>query len=78
MTSEFMLHGLTGITGIVANVIGGVSKLPLAKFIDIVGRPQGFLLCLACVVLCTCSFLDYTDLMLKGKRVPRECSLTIP
>ncbi|KAF2000345.1 MFS general substrate transporter [Amniculicola lignicola CBS 123094] len=51
VTSEFMLHGLTGITGIVANLIGGVSKLPLSKFIDLVGRPQGFLLCLLCVVL---------------------------
>ena len=52
VTSEFMLHGLTGITGIVANIIGGVSRLPLAKFIDLVGRPQGFLVCLVCVVLC--------------------------
>ncbi|CAO2658528.1 Nn.00g062510.m01.CDS01 [Neocucurbitaria sp. VM-36] len=51
VTSSFMLHGLTGITGIVANVVGGVSRLPLAKFIDLVGRPQGFLICLVCVVL---------------------------
>ncbi|KAF2021260.1 siderophore iron transporter mirB [Aaosphaeria arxii CBS 175.79] len=51
VTSEFLLHGLTGITGIVAGLVGGVSKLPLAKFIDIVGRPHGFLLCLVCIVL---------------------------
>ncbi|KAF2625465.1 MFS general substrate transporter [Macroventuria anomochaeta] len=51
VTSEFALHGLTGITGIVANLIGGVSKLPLAKFIDLVGRPHGFFICLICVLL---------------------------
>ncbi|KAH6639773.1 major facilitator superfamily domain-containing protein [Boeremia exigua] len=51
VTSEFLFHGLTGITGIVANLIGGVSKLPLAKFIDLVGRPHGFFICLVCVVL---------------------------
>lgn len=51
VTSEFALHGLTGITGIVANLIGGVSKLPLAKFIDLVGRPHGFFICLVCVLL---------------------------
>lgn len=53
VTSSFKLHGLTGITAIVANIVGGVSRLPLAKFIDLVGRPQGFLICLVCVVLCT-------------------------
>ncbi|KAJ4298920.1 hypothetical protein N0V90_004163 [Kalmusia sp. IMI 367209] len=51
VTSEFLLHGLTGITGIVAGLIGGISKLPLAKFIDLVGRPQGFMLCLISVLL---------------------------
>ena len=51
VTSDFRLHGLTAITGTVANIISGVSKLPLARFIDVVGRPQGFLLCLACVIL---------------------------
>ncbi|KAJ4994214.1 siderophore iron transporter mirb [Stagonosporopsis vannaccii] len=51
VTSQFALHGLTGITGVVANLIGGVSKLPLAKFIDLVGRPHGFFICLVCVLL---------------------------
>ncbi|KAI4940514.1 hypothetical protein J4E86_010894 [Alternaria arbusti] len=50
VTSAFMMHGLTAITDIVANIVGGVSKLPLAKFIDIVGRPHGFLLCLMFIV----------------------------
>ncbi|KAF1942370.1 siderophore iron transporter mirB [Clathrospora elynae] len=51
VTSMFKEHGLTAITGVVANIVGGVSRLPLAKLIDLVGRPQGFLVCLVCVVL---------------------------
>jgi len=51
VTSSFYLHGLTAITGVVANIVGGISKLPLARFIDVVGRPQGFLLMLVFVVL---------------------------
>ncbi|EUC46935.1 hypothetical protein COCMIDRAFT_91631 [Bipolaris oryzae ATCC 44560] len=51
VTSTFAKHGLTAMTDIVANIVGGVSKLPLAKFIDLVGRPQGFLICLVCIVL---------------------------
>jgi len=52
VTSTFMKHGLTAMTDIVANIVGGVSKLPLAKFIDLVGRPQGFLVCLVCIIAC--------------------------
>jgi len=52
VTSAFQQHGLTAMTDIVANIVGGASKLPLAKFIDLVGRPQGFLLCLACIIAC--------------------------
>jgi hypothetical protein len=52
VTSAFMMHGLTAITDVVANIVGGVSKLPLAKFIDLVGRPQGFVLCLMFIVAC--------------------------
>ena len=54
VTSAFKKHGLTAITDIVANVFGGVSKLPLARFIDVVGRPQGFMLCVAFLVLGKC------------------------
>jgi hypothetical protein len=43
---------LTGITSLVATLVSGVSKLPLAKFIDLVGRPQGFAICLLCVLVC--------------------------
>ncbi|KAG9186323.1 hypothetical protein G6011_02879 [Alternaria panax] len=50
VTSAFLMHGLTAMTDIVANIVGGVSKLPLAKFIDLVGRPQGFLMCLMFII----------------------------
>ncbi|KAF3052439.1 hypothetical protein E8E11_008310 [Didymella keratinophila] len=48
---SLQLHGLTDLTGIVASLIGGVSRSPLAKFIDLVGRPHGFFICLLCVHL---------------------------
>ncbi|KAF1839176.1 siderophore iron transporter mirB [Decorospora gaudefroyi] len=51
VVSAFQKHGLTAMTDVVANIVGGVSKLPLAKFIDLVGRPQGFLVCMVSVVL---------------------------
>jgi hypothetical protein len=31
VTSEFALHGLTAITGVVASLVGGLFRLPLAK-----------------------------------------------
>ena len=42
VTSSFMEHSLTATTGIFSNLIGGLIKLPLAKVLDIFGRPQGF------------------------------------
>jgi hypothetical protein len=42
---------------LVANVVSGVSKLPLATFINVCGRPHGFAICLLFVVLCKWSFL---------------------
>lgn len=42
VTSSFQNHSLTAATGIFANLIGGLFKLPLAKILDIWGRPQGF------------------------------------
>ncbi|PGH05894.1 hypothetical protein GX51_02675 [Blastomyces parvus] len=44
VTSSFQLHSLTAATGIMSNIIGGLIKLPLAKVLDIWGRPQGFLI----------------------------------
>ncbi|KAI1081339.1 MFS general substrate transporter [Whalleya microplaca] len=51
VTSSFGLHGLLAITGIVSGLVGGVTKLPLARIIDTVGRIQGLLLMLICVVI---------------------------
>jgi MFS family permease len=42
VTSSFFQHSLTATTGIMSGLIGGLIKLPLAKVIDIWGRPQGF------------------------------------
>ncbi|PMD26044.1 MFS general substrate transporter [Hyaloscypha hepaticicola] len=42
VTSSFALLPLTGTTGIVSGIVGGVIKLPTAKFVDLVGRAEGF------------------------------------
>lgn len=44
VTSSFQQHSLTATTGIMSNLIGGIFKLPLAKILDIWGRPQGFMI----------------------------------
>ena len=44
VTSDFGQHALLSTTGVVSSVVGGVLKLPLARFLDVVGRPQGFAL----------------------------------
>ncbi|KAK2629977.1 hypothetical protein QTJ16_000797 [Diplocarpon rosae] len=44
VTSSFALLPLTATTGIVSSIVGGVLRLPTAKFINIVGRAEGFLL----------------------------------
>ncbi|KAK3117031.1 MFS siderochrome iron transporter 1 [Teratosphaeriaceae sp. CCFEE 6253] len=44
VTSSFQEHSLTAATSIMSSIIGGLSKLPLAKILDIWGRPQGFAL----------------------------------
>lgn len=41
VTSAFRLHSLTAATDIMATLIGGLTKLPLAKILDTWGRPQG-------------------------------------
>ncbi|KAI1097479.1 MFS general substrate transporter [Jackrogersella minutella] len=43
VTSAFALHSLTATTSVMSGIFGGVSKLTLAKILDIWGRPQGFL-----------------------------------
>ncbi|EUC26728.1 hypothetical protein COCCADRAFT_10477 [Bipolaris zeicola 26-R-13] len=46
VVSAFRLHSLTAAVGIMSSIIGGLSKIPLAKLLDIWGRPQGMLLML--------------------------------
>lgn len=41
VVSEFSSHSLIPTVGIVASVMSGVLNLPIAKLIDIWGRPQG-------------------------------------
>ena len=41
VTSEFSSHSLIPTISIVASVLSGVLKLPIAKIIDLWGRPQG-------------------------------------
>lgn len=51
VTSEFQSHSLTSAVNIFAYLIAGLSKLPLAKILDIWGRPQGFVLMLTFLTL---------------------------
>ncbi|KAF6805734.1 siderophore iron transporter mirb [Colletotrichum sojae] len=49
--SNFGFHGLMAATGIISNIVSGVSKLPLARVIDVIGRTQGLIIMLVCVVI---------------------------
>ncbi|KAM7192397.1 siderophore iron transporter mirB [Naviculisporaceae sp. PSN 640] len=51
VTSSFNTHSLTATTGIMAGLIGGLIKLPLAKVLDIWGRPHGFASMVFCLTL---------------------------
>ncbi|KAI0406356.1 siderophore iron transporter mirB [Xylaria palmicola] len=51
VTSAFQEHSLTATTGVAANIIGGVSKLAIAKILDVWGRPQGYLLTMVLMVI---------------------------
>ncbi|KAK0721309.1 major facilitator superfamily domain-containing protein [Apiosordaria backusii] len=51
VTSAFQSHSLTPTVSIFAYLISGLSKLPLAKILDIWGRPQGFLLMIICLTI---------------------------
>ncbi|KAH9486188.1 MFS siderochrome iron transporter 1 [Psilocybe cubensis] len=44
VTSSFGKHSTISATGIVSGIVGGLVKLPLAKVLDIWGRPQGYLM----------------------------------
>lgn len=51
ITSAFEEHSLTATTSIMSSLIGGLFTLPLAKILDIWGRPQGFALMTLVLVL---------------------------
>ena len=51
VTSSFYQHSLTAATSIMSSIIGGLIKLPLAKVLDIWGRPIGYLSMIFTLVL---------------------------
>jgi len=51
ITSYFQHHGLLSVVGVVSTILGGSSKLTLAKIIDIWGRVEGFLCMLLLVTI---------------------------
>ncbi|GJN67700.1 hypothetical protein PLICBS_001728 [Purpureocillium lilacinum] len=46
VTSAFSRHSLTAAMGIISSIVGGLSKLAIAKILDTIGRPQGMALAL--------------------------------
>ncbi len=63
VTSSFQRHGLTATTSVMSSLIGGLSKLPLAKILDIWGRPQGFtisvfVLTIGLVMMASCTSVE--------------------
>jgi nitrate/nitrite transporter NarK len=63
VTSSFGLHSLTATTDIVSSLVGGLIKLPLAKVLDIFGRPQGFfvtmwLMVIGLVMMAACQNIE--------------------
>ena len=51
VTSAFLEHPLTATTSVVSGLVAGVIKLPVAKLMDVFGRPQGFVLMVSCAVI---------------------------
>jgi hypothetical protein len=51
VTSSFALLPLVGTTSIVSSIVGGVSRLPIAKFVDLIGRAEGFAVMTGCAVI---------------------------
>ncbi|OQD89626.1 hypothetical protein PENANT_c002G09136 [Penicillium antarcticum] len=51
ITSSFDSHGLLPVVSVVSTILGGSSKLTLAKIIDIWGRVEGFLFMLLIIVI---------------------------
>ncbi|KAF5000604.1 hypothetical protein FGRMN_1636 [Fusarium graminum] len=51
VTSSFSQHGLLDITSVFESIIAGISKLAIAKIIDIRGRNEGFLLMILIIII---------------------------
>lgn len=51
ITSAFSKHALLATTSVMSSIIGGVSKLTIAKIIDIWGRVEGFALVVGLLVI---------------------------
>ncbi|KAF4980093.1 hypothetical protein FZEAL_3814 [Fusarium zealandicum] len=51
VTSSFSQHGLLAVTSVFGSIIAGVSKLAIAKIIDIRGRNEGFLLMILIIII---------------------------
>ncbi|KUI55460.1 Siderophore iron transporter mirB [Cytospora mali] len=51
VTSSFGFHGLLATTSIIAVIIAGVSKPPLARILDVTGRNQGLIIMLVITVI---------------------------
>lgn len=51
VTSYFGKHSTSAAVNIVSSIIGGLTKLPLAKILDTWGRPQGLSLMLLIWIL---------------------------
>jgi MFS family permease len=51
VTSAFQSHSLTAATSIFSSLIGGLFKLPLAKILDIWGRPHGLIVMIICLTI---------------------------
>lgn len=49
--SDFQAHSLVAVTPIMASVIGGVWRAPLAKIMDIWGRPEAFAIMVAAMTV---------------------------
>lgn len=63
VTSSFWQHSLTPTVMIMSSIIGGVSKLTLAKILDVLGRPLGYFICiwlttLGLVLMATCTSVE--------------------
>lgn len=63
VTSSFEQHGLTAMTGIIADIVGGVSQLPFARILNIFGRMEGYLLahilcCFGLILMAVCNNVE--------------------